>query len=316
MGLRVLQLFAVAACCLASGQAVAQQNVVVVLDDSGSMRERLGSSSIKMPAAKNALLEVLANLPGDAEVGVLALNTKVNKQKWIVPLGPVDRQLYEPRIKAVSAKGSTPLGVAIKTGADELLAKRKKNIYGTYRLLIVTDGEAGDQHLVEKYLPDVKARGIVLDVIGVGMKKKHSLATKVHTYRRADDADSLKQAVAEVFAETSGTGDTAEADFELISGLPDELAMSVLTAIAHNENEPIGSLPPSSAASDAHSSPGTQGTQLSPTANPAPTARPTPAPRVQPQGIANALASGFCCLGFLVLMGIAAAVMFNTVRKA
>ncbi len=151
--------------------SAADQYVVVVLDDSGSMNQRMkGMRQGKMEIAKAALLSVLAGVPEDAEVGVLALNSIADRRHWIVPLGPVDRSSLDRSISSIGANGGTPLGAAMKEAADALLAKRDKQVYGTYRLLIVTDGEAGDQELVDAYLPAIKARGLITDVIGVDMR--------------------------------------------------------------------------------------------------------------------------------------------------
>lgn len=226
---------------LTASLSAADQNVVVVLDDSGSMDEGMGRGQRKMDAAKDALLSVLEKLPDQAHVGVLALNSRIAGSSWIVPLGPVDRASTRQRIASIRAGGSTPLGAAMKVAADALLEKRRREVYGNYRLLIVTDGEAGDQELVDRYLPDIKARGLITDVIGVKMRGDHSLATQVHSYRRADDPGSLAQAIAEVFAETSDdSGDAGESDYDLLSGLPDEVAVAVLSSLTETDNQPIG----------------------------------------------------------------------------
>jgi uncharacterized protein YegL len=229
------------AAVFAATLSAADQNVVVVLDDSGSMDEGMRGGQRKMDAAKDALLSVLENLPDEAHVGVLALNSRLGGSPWIAPLGPVDRASIKQKIASVRAGGATPLGAAMKEAADALLDKRQKEVYGNYRLLIVTDGEAGDQELVDQYLPAIKARGLITDVIGVSMRGDHSLATQVNTYRRADDRASLAQAIAEVFAETSDdSGDAGESDYDLLSGLPDEVAAAVLISLAETDNQPIG----------------------------------------------------------------------------
>lgn len=130
----------------------------------------------------------------------------------------------------------------MKRGADALLEARKKQFgYGTYRLLVVTDGEANDRNLVEGYTPDIISRGITIDVIGVDMESEHTLATKVHTYRSADNPDSLRQAITEVFAEVS-SADTGQADedaFELIADLPKQTASEMLKSLSTTGNDPI-----------------------------------------------------------------------------
>jgi hypothetical protein len=129
----------------------------------------------------------------------------------------------------------------MKAGTDALLAMRESQRYGTYKLLIVTDGEATDQQLVDAYLPDILSRGIVVDVIGVNMAQDHSLATQVHTYRRADDEASLQQAISDIVLgeSTADAGDAGESDFELLAGFPDEVAAEALGALAQMGNQPI-----------------------------------------------------------------------------
>ncbi len=209
------------------------QHIVVVLDDSGSMNEpmRRDWRVTRMQAAKRALNVVLQSVPADAQVGVVALNAQ-RGDNWIIPLGPIDKRQARRAIDRMQAAGGTPLGTFMKIGSDALLKAREKDHYGSYRLLVVTDGEAGDQRLVEAFVPDILARGITLDVIGVDMASRHSLATKVHTYRRADDPASLTQAVREVFAETSAASDANEEDFDLVAGLPDEVASAAISALS------------------------------------------------------------------------------------
>jgi len=241
--LRLLLTVLCVACCPVE-IANAGQNVVVVLDDSGSMDDRMrkaGRRVRKIAAAKEALATVLEQLPEDAQVGVVLLNGRINRQPWLVELGPVDIGKTKAAIANVRAKGGTPLGQFMKVAGDALLAMRDDERYGDFRLLIVTDGEAGDEHLVERFLPDIMARGITVDVIGVDMESEHSLATKVHSYRRADNPDSLTQAIREVFAETSqDSGDAGESDFELLEGLPMECASAALVALTETSNIPIG----------------------------------------------------------------------------
>ncbi|MEZ6133507.1 MAG: VWA domain-containing protein [Pirellulaceae bacterium] len=220
----------------------AEQTVVVVLDDSGSMAEKMRTSNgrmKRMDVAKSALLRVLGDLPEDTQVGVLALNTEVNGDTWIVPLGEGASTQWEANIERIRPVGGTPLGAALRMGADALLEARSARPYATFRLLIVTDGEANDPELVDAYLPQVMARGIVTDVIGVDMKSQHTLATRAHSYRSAADDAALERAIGEVFAETSADDQNAEEDFELLASLPDGFAEEALRALTAVRNEPL-----------------------------------------------------------------------------
>lgn len=225
-------------------QLLAGQNVVVLLDDSGSMDDRMRSRNgvvRKIDAAKKALLSVLNQVPDDAKVGVLVLNGQTGDGEWIIPLGPVDKRENSQAISRIKAYGGTPLGQFMKSAADELLKLRETEHYGSYRLLIVSDGEANDGNFVEAFLPDIMARGISVDVIGVDMKQTHSLAKQVHSYRKADDSQALQVAISEALAESSATdSDTNESDFELLASIPGELAAAALGALTSVDNQPIG----------------------------------------------------------------------------
>ena len=219
-------------------------NVVIVLDASGSMKQRMpGTQTKKMDAAKKALIEVLKTLPQSTQIGLLVFSAKDLKDDWVFPLGPREDNELIPAIQKINPNHGTPLGQYIKEGADRLLEQRAEQFgYGTYRLLVVTDGEANDGDLVRQYVPEVLSRGIVVDVIGVAMKENHTLATKVHSYRSANDEDSLKQAIAEVFAEVGSSSNdlNAEEAFEILAGIPDELAQVAIQTLAGSGNNPIG----------------------------------------------------------------------------
>lgn len=218
------------------------QTVVVVLDDSGSMDNSMRTSSgrvKRIAAAKDALTAVLSRLPADTRIGVLALNSQVAGSHWVVPLDNLAGDAWRSRVDAIAAVGGTPLGEFLKQGADALLQARAAQPYGSYRLLVVTDGEANDQMLVDSYLPVILARGLMVDVIGVDMDGQHSLALRAHSYRRADDAAALQQALTEVLAETSLDDAAGAADFELLAGLPEEFASEAVKVLTQRNDEPI-----------------------------------------------------------------------------
>jgi len=221
--------------------AGANDYVVIVLDDSGSMREVMRRDRrSRIDAAKSSLTQVIQQIAPGTNVGVLLLNGARQNGNWFIPIGPVNPAEAIGRINNLRANGGTPLGDALRIASDELLALRSKKIYGTYRLIVVTDGEASDQALLDQYLPDILSRGIIIDAIGVDMRGDHSLATRVHSYRRADDQASLANAIQEILAEGSGTdqGNNGE-DFALLEGLGDLDVSEVLKALATPNNDKI-----------------------------------------------------------------------------
>lgn len=217
-------------------------NVVVILDNSGSMTGRMAGAGTRIDAAKRSLQTVLDKTPATARVGVVLLNPPRIGEPWLVPLGPIDPEPMRQAVQGIVAGGPTPLGAAMKTAADALLGLRDQERYGTYKLLIVSDGEANDRGLVERYLPEAQARGILVDVIGVDMGQEHSLAARANTYRNAADPESLEQAISAVVLGESAadSGNAGESDFELLEPIPEEIATASLSALTRLANEPIG----------------------------------------------------------------------------
>lgn len=238
-------MFAVTLFLLAMSQSnnVNYNNVVVVLDASGSMGEYMEHNKTKMDVAKESLKSVLSDVPDDTQIGIVCFGSSID---WVYPLASKDVGRLSAAIDDISPSGNTPLGTYIKKGADALLSQRKKQLgYGTYRLLVVTDGEAGftERPLIDKYVPEIMSRGIVLDVIGLAMKSDHTLAKKCHSYRRGNDQTELRQSMQEVFAEVGNAGSDLDADLELIEPIPAELMKPIISAIGTMNNYPIGETP-------------------------------------------------------------------------
>lgn len=225
--------------------------VVIVLDASGSMNDMMPRSGgkTKMAAAKSAIKTVIKDVDQETYVGLLVFSGSYKSKDWLHSLGPRNDSAMFDALDLVQAHGGTPLGSYIKTGADALLTKRDEQLgYGSYRLLVVTDGEADagfERVYVEEYPPEVLARGITLDTIGVNMNSRHTLATLSHSYATADNPKELTRALREVFAEVSQQpGDDASDDaFAVLAPLPDEMAMAMLEALCSSGNHPIGEEP-------------------------------------------------------------------------
>src|SRR3989338_1185615 len=223
-------------------------NVVIVLDCSGSMREPMYNTDImKLNAAKSALKDVLKQVQETTHIGLLQFSAGNTSKEWLYPLGVKKDVEFMNAIDTPKPGGNTPLGKYMKIGADRLLQEREKQHgYGSYRLLVVTDGESTESPCpVDSYTQDIISRGIIIDAVVINMDRAHTLATKVHSYRSANNPGSLKKALAEEFAEVGSVKNdaTGKEVFELIAPLPSEVAAAILQALSASGNHPIGEKP-------------------------------------------------------------------------
>ncbi len=224
----------------------ARDYIVVVLDASGSMAGRLGPSTAidRMTAANLSLLKVNQQLSTNTHIGLLVFGDPRLPEDWVYPLARLDRARLRAAIQAPKPGAGTPLGAYLKKGADRLLeARAQEHGYGTYRLVVVTDGEAQDPELVERYTPEIIRKGLTLDLISVAMAQRHTLARLAHSHRPANDPEAMNRALAEVFAEIGGQPGrqaVTPADFDLLKSIPTPVAAAALEALARVENSPIG----------------------------------------------------------------------------
>jgi len=66
-----------------------KDNIVVILDASGSMQDKFSGdrTKSKMEAAKEALQEVLAKVPDDTQIGLLVFSGANVRNEWVYPAG-------------------------------------------------------------------------------------------------------------------------------------------------------------------------------------------------------------------------------------
>lgn len=234
--------------------SLADDNIVIVFDNSGSMGEYMRTAkATRMKVAQDALVSVLSKVPDTTNVGIITFDG------WIYDLGKVDRPKLEAAIRGCRPNGGTPLFEYIKKGADRLLEERAKKLnVGYYKLLVVTDGEAQDTSLNQDnkwgdgsfrpgYLKDIISRGIVVDAIGLEMRQDHALKTQINgNYMRGDDPSSIEQSLKKSVAEVGFKGDdkTSEDAFSVINEMPETFVKASLQGLTEFRNQPIGELPP------------------------------------------------------------------------
>ncbi|MEO0484509.1 MAG: vWA domain-containing protein [Pseudomonadota bacterium] len=181
----------------------------IILDDSGSM----GSDIVP---AKRAVIDAMAAMAPDDRVAVLALNAGT-----ILPFTSVSdaRAALPGRLAPIGSDGSTPLtrsiGSAMALLEDEAATLRG---FGTYRLIVTTDGDADDGNALVGAIETLASRTpIQLTTIGIGIRGGHvlrraDLGSFVDVANVGALAEALQAAVAE------NTDFTAITDFDATGG--------------------------------------------------------------------------------------------------
>jgi len=187
------------------GQISLARNFYFVFDGSGSMKDPPPRSDAgdqefgsKIEGAKWAVKEFMKNVPKDVNLGLYVFDN--GGEREVLPLGANNRLAFLADIEAVDAAGGTPLGDAIGKAADALVKEYKKQLgYGDYRLIVITDGEASDD--INKGIVVAEKYNIPIYTIGFGIGQQHSLRQHSVSYKSADSAKEIKQALQEAAAE-------------------------------------------------------------------------------------------------------------------
>lgn len=151
-------------------QAIPDPNrriTAIVLDDSGSM----GGD---MLAAKAAVLEALSSMDDRDRVAVVALNHGIVLPFTDVETARVDLPVA---LKPIHSDGTTPLTQAVASARELLEAEAAQaRSFGTYRLIVTTDGQADDGKALVALVSDMAATTpIQLATIGIGVNGRHVL---------------------------------------------------------------------------------------------------------------------------------------------
>lgn len=150
------------------------ENVLIILDASYSMGERLPGGESKMAAAKRVILDVLKNMPANKRVGLRIYGQSANAitacraTQLLVPLGMNNRHVLSSRLLSVRPTGATPISHAIRTS----LAEDFYTTPGKKTILLISDGmETCDADPCDTAVEMIR-RGIdvKINVVGFGLR--------------------------------------------------------------------------------------------------------------------------------------------------
>lgn len=180
--------------------------LLLVLDSSGSMKEKAGDGKTKIDAAKKALTGVVDALPDEAQVGMRVYGATVFDRKdkgacqdtqLVVPIGTGNQAKLKAAIGKYKPYGETPIAYSLEQAAKDLGSEGQRTI------LLVSDGEetcVPDPCPVAQKIADAGI-DLKIDVVGFNVSGKaeqqlRCIADKGDgDYYDADDTEELEESL-------------------------------------------------------------------------------------------------------------------------
>ena len=147
--------------------SITQSSLMLILDASGSMEDSFGSQS-KMEAAKQAVRNIITQLPPDREFGLTVYGNRkansCNSVTTLASLGRTDRSSVLAELANVKADGETPIATSIQE-----VARSIKDSSSETTIVLVSDGaETCDGNPCE-VVKQLKSDGYNFTFHGVGV---------------------------------------------------------------------------------------------------------------------------------------------------
>jgi Mg-chelatase subunit ChlD len=201
------------------GAAAADTNILFILDASGSMYGKVGDEA-KIVVAKRELRNLLAELPGDAQVGLMTYGaTSKSSCGDIQLLSPVGAA-SDPgsAIEKITPLGKTPIAAALQQSARAFSGLEGQN----NNVVLISDGIEscdGDPCAAATALV-ASGIGVRVNVVGFGLTDEESAALKCIAdngngkYFSAKDTAGFSDAIKQVVdvAETAASSEPPPAE--------------------------------------------------------------------------------------------------------
>ena len=202
----VLTVLAIVGSTPEAGAETANGRMMLVMDSSGSMKEKLPGGDTKIKAAKSALNTVIDGLPEQQSVGLRVYGAKVfsrndkgactDSQK-VVDIGTGNRPQLKRAVAAYKPYGETPIGHALREAGQDLGGEGQRTV------ILVSDGEPTCQPDPCAVAAELAKAGVELkiEVVGLHVSGKardmlKCVADKGNgSYYDADDAEDLTHAL-------------------------------------------------------------------------------------------------------------------------
>jgi len=182
-------------------------HVLLVLDASGSMFNKLADGQYRITAAKDAVAGFVSRLPAapDLHVGLRVYGARVaalddgacEDSELVVPVAGFDRDRLLDAVRGTQAKGATPIAYSLELALDDL-----RDAEGRAIVVLVTDGIescGGDVRAAAERLAaagfELDLRIIGFDLDDLAIRSFEGLGTFENARSAADLAAALGRAV-------------------------------------------------------------------------------------------------------------------------
>ena len=213
--------------------AQAQGQVVLVLDASGSMFNKLADGRFRIEAAKQVTSQFVEALPTQGlDVGLRIYGSKLpakdpgscQDSQLFVPVAGTDKRRLKKTITDSQALGSTPIAFSL----DKALGDFPAGKTGAKVVVLVTDGEESCKGDVRAAAGRLKAAGIDLRIIGFDLSAQAAATFKgVGTFENATNAKELAAALGRAVEQVAAPKALGKASLEVPAEVPAGTAFKV-----------------------------------------------------------------------------------------
>lgn len=221
-----------------SSEEAGSGRMVLVLDSSGSMKERAAGGETKIAAAKKALNQVIGSLPEDQSVGLRVYGAKVfsrdqpgacTDSQLVVPVDTGNRDQLRSAVSSYRPYGETPIGHALQEAGKDLGGEGRRTI------VLVSDGEPTCEPDPCEVARDLSQQGVDLKVDVVGLDVDGAARDKLRCIAGAGngtyyDVDSAEEFAASLEKLATRAARPFSAIGEAVAGTPTADGAPTLTA--------------------------------------------------------------------------------------
>ncbi len=220
--------------CLSAPLSSAADNLVLILDASGSMWGKVGSET-KVEAARKVVRDIVGKLPAGSKLGLVAYGHRQKGEcsdiESIIPAGSSDLGAVADRVDKLNAVGMTPI-----TKAFEHASHEAKKAGAPASIVLVTDGleTCGGDPCAAVRAAKQAGQQFVLHIVGFDVAKEDvsSLECAAQAggglYITAEDAAALSAALQQTMTAESPVGDATLSVQVVADGNLEDGAIKVL----------------------------------------------------------------------------------------